>query len=330
MLKRHIKIKFIDFWPEFKPEESIFYQVLAEKYDVELSDDAEYIFYSVFGDSILYEADGKAIKICYIGENEHPNFNICDYAMAYDHLVFDDRYFRLPDYYISDRYRRETELMECKHIGISDYSSLGKTSFCSFVVSNARASKERKQMFELLNKYKRVDSGGRYLNNIGGPVSDKLEFESAHKFSICFDNCKCRGYSTEKIVEAFAAQTIPIYWGDPDVDKVFNKNAFINVFDYPTLDDVVAKVREIDQDDNLFLSMLKEPALGDTRFTYEQTRERLSSWLCHIIDMPIEEAKRVGDGFWHGEYYWRQRNYKAAYQSPAKELFRRIRRTIGV
>lgn len=75
-------------------------------------------------------------------------------------------------------------------------------------------------MFEALKKYKKVNSGGRYLNNIGRAVVDKIQFESRHKFSICFENSSYPGYTTEKIIEAFAAKTIPIYWGNPCVGNM--------------------------------------------------------------------------------------------------------------
>ena len=334
MNKRKIKVKFMDFWKEFDIYESIFYQVLEEKYEVELCDDADYIIFSGFDDQILLEPINTAIKIFYIGENEAPNFNICDYAMGFEHMTLGDRYFRLPNYYNSDFYRKETELMEHKHefptppYGKYTVADLHKTDFCSFVVSNARGAEERQMMFEKLNRYKKVNSGGRFLNNVGGPVAVKIEFESKHKFSICFDNCQYRGYTTEKIVEAFAARTVPIYWGDPDVAKVFNPKAFINVMDYPTIDAAIERIKEIDSNDDLYLSMLKEKALLDDQDTYLNTRKRLAEWLYHIIDQPIEKVRRTGNGFWQCEYYWRHRNYKNAYDNPLKTYLRRLKQRL--
>ena len=51
---------------------------------------------------------------------------------------------------------------------------------------------------------------------MGGPVASKLDFDRSHKFSIVCENTAHSGYTTEKLVEAFAAGCIPIYWGDPD------------------------------------------------------------------------------------------------------------------
>ena len=65
-------------------------------------------------------------------------------------------------------------------------------------------------MFEALSWYQQVSSGGRYKNNIGGPVDDKLKFQRKHKFVIAFENTATPGYTTEKIIGAFAAGAVPI------------------------------------------------------------------------------------------------------------------------
>ena len=59
-----------------------------------------------------------------------------------------------------------------------------KRKFCSFVVSNADAKPIRQHFFEKLSDYKKVDSGGRFMNNVGGPVADKIDFHRQHKFVI--------------------------------------------------------------------------------------------------------------------------------------------------
>ena len=77
-----------------------------------------------------------------------------------------------------------------------------------------------------------------------------------------------------EIVEAFAAGTIPIYWGDPRAAEDFNENAFVNCHNYETLDDIVARVKEIDENDKLCLSMLNESIVkykdGDKKWLLKQ------------------------------------------------------------
>jgi hypothetical protein len=180
-----------------------------------------------------------------------------------------------------------------------------KKDFCSFVVSNPK-NERRNAAFEALNRYKRVDSGGRFLNNVGGPVKDKLAFDSTHKFSLCFENGAHNGYTTEKIVEAFAARTVPIYWGDPEINRVFNPKAFINASDYASLDELVEEVRRIDNDDQRYLAMLREPAMLPTALSIDEELDRFEKWLIPIFERPLQESYRRNREM-HGRKYVRIR-----------------------
>jgi len=48
-----------------------------------------------------------------------------------------------------------------------------------------------------------------------------------YRFVLAMENTAKLGYITEKILNAFASNAIPIYYGSPDVFKVFNRKAFI-------------------------------------------------------------------------------------------------------
>jgi hypothetical protein len=207
--------------------------------------------------------------------------------------------------------------MEFKHeldkYSDEELSALINRDFCSFVVSNSNGVKDRENMFFELSKYKPVNSGGRYLNNIGKPVDDKLDFEQKHKFSICFENCSHPGYTTEKLVEAFAARTVPIYWGDPEVTKVFNPKAFVNVMDFLSLEAAIERIKQIDADDQLYMQILREPALISEAYNSENQYLLLVDFLHHIVEQPLEKAKRTGEGFWQATYWFRYGAYYQAY-----------------
>lgn len=126
-----------------------------------------------------------------------------------------------------------------------------------------------------------------------GKNDEKLTFQSRHKFVIAFENSSSPGYSTEKIVQAFAAKTVPIYWGDPEIDKCFNEKAFINCHKFPTFEDVVEYVKIIDADDELYMRMLRSPALVDL-YEIEKEKYHLRCFLEHIIEEPYDAARRRG------------------------------------
>ena len=302
-MRRSIKIRYVDFWANCDFENHILTRALRENYDVEVvnDDSAEYVFFSVFGDNHWFLPD-RCIKIFYTGENVCPDFNACDYGIGFEWMDYGDRYLRFPNYYATKFFERTTRLMEDKHLlPIPD-----KSEFCSFVVSNPEGNPIRKQLFEKLSEYKQVDSGGRWLNNVGGPVADKLEFERKHKFAICCENSSHSGYTTEKLVESFAAQTVPIYWGDPDVAKIFNPKAFINAMDYDSLDELLSAVLAIDSDDVLYQQMLKEPAMHTLGLTLDGQYQVMCKFLKNIVDQPLDKAQRYNRVFWGKKYQDRE------------------------
>jgi len=132
------------------------------------------------------------------------------------------------------------------------------------MVSNRKA-KERIEFFQKLSAYKPVDSGGRFMNNIGGPIAPGRQNKAAwmcnYKFNIAFENASYPGYTTEKILEAFVSGAIPIYWGNPLIGLDFNPKAFINCHDFDSFDEVIAFIKEIDQDETLYKNYLREPIL---------------------------------------------------------------------
>lgn len=278
-MKKKIKINFIDFFRGFDKENNQFTQILRERYDVEITNTPDYIFFSTFGKQYL---DYDCVKIYFTGECIVPDFNLCDYAMAFDHIKFGDRYLRVPLYELFQYKQRYQTLID------GTIPAKSKTEFCGFVVSNDQGMKERLQMFKLLSAYKKVDSGGRYMNNIGGPVKDKLAFDQSHKFSLTFENCSHRGYTTEKIVEAFAAGAIPIYYGNPEIGQEFNTKAFVNIHDFESLEDAVTRVIEIDGDDELYEQMKAEPIITGAR----KDDSELKAFLYAIFDQPLETARR--------------------------------------
>ena len=109
-----------------------------------------------------------------------------------------------------------------------------KTRFCNFVYSNPRC-RYRNRFFHKLSRYRHVDAAGRLYNNLGsgsdGP-NDKTELLASCKFTIAFENASYPGYTTEKIVHAMLAHSLPIYWGNPCVERDFNTASFLNAHDF--------------------------------------------------------------------------------------------------
>ena len=329
-----IKIAFCDFYRNFDPKVFPITKMILESYEVELTDvkHADYVFFSVFGEDHWFVSE-RCVKIFFTGENITPDFNACDYAIGFDWLDFGDRYLRYPLYYT---YSNETNYaMENKHKCDVKKELEIKKDFCSITVSNDDRNPIFKLLFERLSEYKKVDSGGKWRNNMGGRVNDKLAFDRTHKFSIVCENSASPGYTTEKIVQAYAANCIPIYWGDPDISKVFNTRSFINVTDFASVDAVVDCVKQLDSDDNLYAAMMKEPALVSQEYSKDQQEQVLFKFLDNIFSQSQNDSLRRNRIFW-GKKYIELRKlqvkrsnsfiYKTYWENLARQIYYKVKK----
>lgn len=274
-MKKKIKIDFTDFWGGYDKTDNYFYNLLKEEFDVEISNNPDYIFFSVFGNQ---HQNYKCTKIAYYAENIPAPLGYCQWAFSNDYLD-DSRNYRLPHYLLYDGYY---ELQREKVID----ESFSKRKFCNFIVSNGNCQ-ERNIFFTELSKYKKVDSGGRFMNNIGQPVADKRKFQSEYKFSIAYENNAYRlehpGYTTEKIMEPMTVNSIPIYWGNPVIDREFNTKSFINFYDFNSEKDMIDYIIELDKDDDKYLEVLNQPWFTDYNIPDNNKIENIKSFLYKIF-----------------------------------------------
>ena len=287
-LKKIINIKYLDFWPDFKYEDSNIHKILEEKYEVVLSQKPDYIIFSEYGGrNYGFENKFNCIKIFISEENSDPDFSNTDYAIGvhYNYTDKGDRYFRKPT---------ETPQLSAIHsvYNVTQIKGIDikKKKFCAWVVSNGEAN-VRNLFYDKLSLYKKVDSGGRFKNNVGGPVKNKLKFLSNYKFSICFENSKSEGYISEKLFEAFEAGTIPIYYGDDTVLQLINNKAYIHVKDENDFDEKIELIKKIDQNDTLYEQMIREKIVIDDN-RYPREFQKYKDFIYHIFEQDKEKAKR--------------------------------------
>jgi hypothetical protein len=285
---RTLRIYFADFWQSFDPTDNFFWHLLSQKYRLELDPvHPELLIYSFLGYKDIKQRTFhryRCLRIFYTGENLAPDYNECDYSLSYE--PDSPRNLRVPIYAL---YNDADELL---HRKVPDDLLSRKNRFCCFVVSNPD-NPVRNEFFRALSRYKPVDSGGKYLNNVGGPVSDKLAFMKPYKFVISFENESYPGYVTEKVYEPKLADALPIYWGDPGVDAEFNPESFINCHAYDSMDAVIQRIIELDTDDDAYLRYAKAPFFhGDTPNIYVQ-EARILDFIGNILekgDTPLAQT----------------------------------------
>lgn len=166
---KKIKINFVNMWDAFNKENNTIINILRKYYEVEISDDPQYLFFSVFSNAVYPEyLNYECVKIFYTGENLVPDFNLCDYAIGFEYIDYSDRYLRFPVYY-NESFAEVCEKAETRHLDYQKEEKRQSKEFCSFIYSNGTCE-YRNQLFECINSYKLVHSGGPWMNNIGGNI----------------------------------------------------------------------------------------------------------------------------------------------------------------
>lgn len=325
---KELKMKVIDWWDEDNEKNfynNYFIKIISQKFKVVYSDEPDFILYSIFGHEHL---NYDCVRIFYTGENVRVDWNIADYGIGFEFLEFEDRYFRYPLWLL---FGFDAEFK--KRVEITD-----KSKFCSFMVSNPGAPRytPRDMFFKKLCRYKKVDSGGRHLNNVGGTVGDrygdfinsKKNWLKHYKFNICFENSSFAGYITEKLFNAFEAGCVPIYWGDTSLrcdlglkqiqsfkeidqripkisshllDCKINPKAYVNAHDFATWDELVEEVKRIDSDEKVYEVMFNEPVFLENvnfdRYVLEH-QGKILRFFENIFNQEKESALRRGKGQW--------------------------------
>lgn len=205
-----------------------------------------------------YKKKNRIFILC-AKEAVYPDLNMFDYAICLSKdLVCGDRVSYIPEecFFFKTNVIGKNELsIAGNEIGVD----IERRKFCNFIYSNSLANSVRDYFFLQLCKYKKVDSLGKHLNNTGIEPSREnrnwldmsIQMKSQYKFSIAIENVLFEGATTEKLLSSFRAHTVPIYWGNPNVSEDYNPRAFINCHDYNSIDEIMEKVKQIDNDNEL-------------------------------------------------------------------------------
>ena len=283
--RRNLRIQYTDFWPGFEPHDNFLSQLLSERFDLEISSDPDLLIYSCYGYRNAAFRDYDCLRLLVSWENRSWGFSDTDFAITCDVLDHPD-HRRFPFYAVGLQHPFEQPQ-------IDPIKSLAeKTGFAAVVVSNG-AGLTRNRIHDLVHSYKVVDSGGRFRNNVGGPVPDKLRFIARYKFCLALENSSSPGYTTEKIVDALKARTIPIYWGDPEIATEFNPARFLNYHDFESESSLLRRIIELDEDDEAYRAMLSESWFVGEDLPESAQHEPLLDWLeARISDGRVPKAQR--------------------------------------
>lgn len=80
-----------------------------------------------------------------------------------------------------------------------------------------------------------------------GTTSNKLDTYQNYKFAITFENCdNAVGYISEKILDAFMAGIVPVYWGAPNVEQHIPPECFVDMRQFDSFEDMHKYIKSVD------------------------------------------------------------------------------------
>jgi hypothetical protein len=106
-----------------------------------------------------------------------------------------------------------------------------------------------------------------------GEVADKQLVLQKYKFAICFENCIFSGWITEKIIDCLFAGCIPVYWGDPNIEKYIPKGCFIDFRDFKNFSDLEKYMRGITEEEyNRYIKNINEFIASPLYYEFSQQK----------------------------------------------------------
>lgn len=303
-----VKIHFLGFWSDLDFENNMFSNILKKRYHVVIDEkDPDFLFCSPMCEPFAY-MKYDCPRIMFTGEPLSADFTAIDYFIGFDNIQFGDRALRFPLFLVNNEaqgrvYAPLTEDEARKKLKEKEY-------FCNFIYGHQTVSGIREQMLEEMSKYKRVECIGRFKNNMpdGRTVTmhKKIPFMEKCKFTIACESMRYPGFVSEKIVHAYDAHTIPVYYGDPDIGNTFNPESCLDLGRFSCMEQMMEKVIEIDNDDDLYIHILCQNRYN--QMDYEAGMYKaLEEFLYNIFDQDKQEAYRRPRWYYaaeHEMYLW--------------------------
>lgn len=170
-----------------------------------------------------------------------------------------------------------------------------KKHFCG-VVQNSTVP-YRAELYDKLTEYKFVRASGGWKCNVppeeatithpridGEGYRSKVLFLNNCKFSIQVQSSNSSYFTHEKMIHAYAANTIPIFYGnDKILEDGFNPDSFINGHQFESINSLVDHIKEIDSNDRLYKKIVSEPCFINNKLPYYYDDEYLLEFINHVL-----------------------------------------------
>jgi hypothetical protein len=255
------KLRYADFWPKFGADQFLFTRVLgnilnqkieiiqnpSERVDLEICSvftfqstsekvllkakslksrkhGTEWLARNSFGYRPHYISQARK-RIWFTAENLRPPVGLFDGTISFD--ISDERQNNLYfPYYLTildwfDQFPDNPLKVSPRRLALPREPQSRPRKACSFATN---LSPSRKKLISIISNSMEVDEYGKSVDRI---VESKFDLSTQYGFQICNENSLFPGYVTEKLIESWAAQNIPI-WTGLHSQKAFNTDSYLD------------------------------------------------------------------------------------------------------
>lgn len=235
----------------------------------------------------LSESPSNSVRILFAGELRGVDFDLFDFVIGWEPLEMGPRFVRMHPAL------REHRTLAMKLPNFSPMQ-MGEREFCNFIYSNPLAHPFRDSLFFAVSNSRKVDSLGPHLRNtlnrapgqVGNWELEKIRMQARYRLSFAVENGLYPGYTTEKVFTALRAGSIPIYWGNPNVELDVNPLAILNLHLFNGVEEAAVKVLELGSDLERLTEMAAEPIFTPEQLTrIRESEDSLRRMLRHASEM---------------------------------------------
>lgn len=331
MNKKHIRVGICENDSYIREEIEYALTPLMNEYEAIYDhENPDVLFYDTYSGKHLNYSRDSTVMVGWYGENIYPNYNIAHYSISHVRDTHEGKNFYSPLYVWKTL--RKAKIITTKNLEVE------KRKFAIFIASQdstGYGASLRKNFVEYVQRmYRRVDCPGKVLHNIdldnelGSRFCNdwqerKQRLLNRYKFVVSFENSNTDGYISEKLVDAFLSGTVPIYWGSEGNIAPFPKEAVICANDYDSFDSLLAFIKEVDENEELYRKILEASPLnrpGALERIVSQHQMERTEFLRRIFELVRERQPRLmvspfrhvdlsvspsGFGAWFDELYTR-------------------------
>ena len=201
-------------------------------------------------------------------EHQFLNDNRFQLSIGFDNLEH-DQYLRIPFWMTWNTFQPTDTYKEIKervlHMNNPLNHSYDNRKFACFLCSHSDPG--RQHLYDRLSSIDRVDCDGRGMHNNDTlrmiHKDNKLSYLRDYRFNLTPENSNDPYYCTEKLMEAFQAGTVPIYFGcnnNPEPD-VINSKAIVFIMQAEIPENQLKLISELNSSKDSYMEFATQPCL---------------------------------------------------------------------